>query len=204
MLRILKFSIMYGKEQHKALEEHQLTQHGSFFPLPGEKIEHIVQKHPLVFLTALLMPFFFISTGLIIILLTHGSTYESIWFAFSILCFVLSGMFFYKAWLDYQYDVIYITNLRVILQNHELFGSETNGLTYDSITNVVPDNRGFFRWIFGLGHIEIETANRDATIIFEDVQHPHRVVSKISANRVAHKLRNNGNGNDSTPPASEP
>ena len=187
ILRILKFSIMYGKEQHKALDEHEIKQHGSFFPIQNEKIEHIIQKHPVIFLTALLLPLFFISTGLVIILFTHGSSYQSIWLAFSVLCFTLSGMFFYKAWLDYQYDVIYITNFRVILQNHELFGSETNGLTYDSITNVVPNNRGIIRWIFGLGHIEIETANRDATLIFENVQHPHKVVNKISANRIAHK-----------------
>lgn len=189
ILRILKFSVMYGKE-HEALERCQKKRHGGLYMLPNEKAEHIVQKHPIVFLIALLMPLLFISAGLLIILFTHETSSVNIWFSVAILCFVFAGVFFYKAWLDYQYDVIYITNYRVILQNHELFGSETNGLTYDSITNVVPNNRGFIRWALGLGHIEIETANRDATLIFEDVPHPHEVVSRISKNRIKHEEEN--------------
>ncbi len=177
---------MYGQE-HEALERCRDKRHGELYMLPSEKVEHIVQKHPIIFLVALLMPLFFITAGLLVILFTHGLESTNIWFGIAILCFSLSGIFFYKAWLDYQYDVIYITNFRVILQNHELFGSETNGLTYDSITNIVPNNRGFFRWALGLGHIEIETANRDATLVFEDVPHPHKVVSKISANRILHE-----------------
>lgn len=189
VLRILKFSVMYGKE-YEALERCQKKRHGELYMLPKETVEHIVQKHPVIFIVALIMPLFFISSGLLIILFTHGVAYENIWIAFSILCFTFAGVFFYKAWLDYQYDVIYITNYRVILQNHELFGSETNGLTYDSITNVVPNNRGFIRWALGLGHIEIETANRDATLTFEDVPNPHKVVSRISENRIKHEERN--------------
>lgn len=189
ILRILKFSVMYGKE-YEALERCQKKRHGGLYMLPHETVEHIVQKHPIVFMIALIMPLFFISSGLLIILFTHGVSHENIWIALSILCFTFAGIFFYKAWLDYLYDVIYITNYRVILQNHELFGSETNGLTYDSITNVVPNNRGFIRWALGLGHIEIETANRDATLIFEDVPNPHKVVSRISENRVKHEERN--------------
>lgn len=189
ILRVLKFSVMYGKED-EALKRCQKKRHGGLYMLPHETVEHIVQKHPIVFMIALIMPLFFISCGLLIILFTHEIAFESIWIALAILCFAFAGVFFYKAWLDYQYDVIYITNYRVILQNHELFGSATNGLTYDSITNVIPNNRGFIRWALGLGHIEIETANRDATIIFENVPHPHKVVSRISQNRIKNEEQN--------------
>ena len=192
ILRILKFSVMYGKE-YEALERCQKKRHGGLYMLPREVVEQVVQKHPLIFVIALILPLFFISCGLLVLLFTHGITHEEIWFGVSILCFAFAGIFFYKSWLDYQYDVIYITNYRVILQNHELFGSETNGLTYDSITNVVPNNRGFIPWALGLGHIEIETANRDATLTFEDVPHPHKVVSKISENRIKHEELQAGN-----------
>lgn len=188
ILRILKFSVMYGKEQ-EALQRCQSKRHGQLYMLKNEKVERIVQKHPIIFLAALIFPLVFASVGLLVILFSHGSVFENWWFAFSILCFILSGTFFYKAWLDYQYDVIYITNYRVILQNHELFGSETNGLTYNSITNVVPSNKGFFRWALGIGHIEIETANRDATLVFQDAPKPHDVVRKISQNRILHEER---------------
>ncbi len=183
ILRILKFTIMYGQE-HEALERCKSKKHGHMYILPNEKVERIVQKHPLMFLISMIMPLLFMSAGLAVLLISHKSAYSSWWMGFSVLLFSLAATFFYKAWLDYQYDVIYITNYRVILQNHELFGSETNGLTYDSITNVVPSNKGFLRWLFGYGHVEIETANRDATLIFEDAMHPHKVVNTISANRL--------------------
>lgn len=186
ILRILKFTVMYGQE-HDALERCKSSRHGQLYILPNEKVERIIQKHPIVFLVALLFPLIFMSAGLAILIFSNGSANVAWWSALAVLCFALAATFFYKAWLDYQYDVIYITNYRVILQNHELFGSETNGLTYDSITNVVPSNKGFFRWVFGFGHIEIETANRDATIVFKNAVDPHRVVKQISANRLMGK-----------------
>ena len=48
ILRILKFSVMYGKE-YEALERCQKKRHGELYMLPDEKVEHIVQKHPLIF-----------------------------------------------------------------------------------------------------------------------------------------------------------
>ena len=183
ILRILKFTVMYGQE-HQALERCKSKRHGQLYTLPNEKVVRVIQKHPMIFMIAMLMPLFFMSAGLAVLILTHNSVYTAWWLAFSVLCFSLAATFFYKAWLDYQYDVIYITNYRVILQNHEIFGSETNGLTYDSITNVAPSNKGFLRWLLGYGHVEIETANRDATITFEDALHPHKVVKHISENRL--------------------
>lgn len=183
ILRILKFTVMYGQE-HAALQRCKEKRHGGLYVLPGEEVERIVQKHPMIFMISLLMPLLFLSGGLAVLLMTHNSEFIAWWSAAAVLFFAFAGTFFYKAWLDYQYDVIYITNYRVILQNHELFGSETNGLAYDSITNVVPNNTGFLRWVLGYGHIEIESANRDATITFENAMHPHRVVRKISENRL--------------------
>lgn len=186
ILRILRFTTMYGIE-NEALEK--CESHGKFYRIPGEKIERVVQKHPLIFIAGMIMPLVFTSIALIMIIISRTVLWNAWATASAVLFFALAGMFFVKAWLDYNYDVVYITTHRVILQNHELFGSETNGLMYDSITNVVPSNRGFFRWALGLGHIEIETANRDATIVFESVRHPHRVVRHISENRVKNKKK---------------
>ncbi|MCF7847177.1 MAG: ion transporter [Candidatus Gracilibacteria bacterium] len=187
ILRILKFSTMYGYEQ-EALARCKAKRHGKFYSLKDETVERVIQKHPIIFLLNLIVPLIFTSTGLLIFLSARGTEWAGMGIAFGVLFFFFAGAFFIKAWLDYTYDVIYITNQRVILQNHELFGSSTNGIMYDSITNVAPNNLGFIRWALGLGHIEIETANRDATLIFENAQHPHKVVQQISENR-AEKMR---------------
>lgn len=200
LLRLLKFATMYGFEQ-QALDRCKASRHGKFYPLPNEEVEKIVQKHPLLFLLGLVLPVVFTSIGMGVLLFFKMAPAA---IAVALLFFVLAGVFFLKAWIDYNYDVIYITNFRVIVQNYELFGSETNGLMYDSITNVMPNNRGLIRWAIGLGHIEIESANRDATIIFDGVQRPHRVVRRISENRARWR---NMHGSDSRqsfyPPSSQ-
>jgi membrane protein YdbS with pleckstrin-like domain len=178
LLRLLKFATMYGYEQESIIR--QAKKHGNFYILPNEIVERVVQKHPIVFLFGLLLPLFFVSAGLVIFVFGH----DNVWaLGFMSLMFIFAVVFFIKAWLDYKYDVIYITNYRVILQNQELFGSTVNTISYNSITNIIPSDLGFFRWILGIGNIEIETANRDATIRFDNVFKPHKLVQKISENR---------------------
>ncbi len=187
IVRVLRFTTMYGIEQEALSKCEKNTK---FYKIPGEKVERVVQKHPLIFVVGMILPLIFMSFSLLMLIFAKESTqWTGVWIGVSVLFSSLSLLFFIKAWLDYNYDVIYITSHRVILQNHELFGSETNGLMYDAITNVIPDNRGFWRWALGLGHIIIETANRDGTIVFEKVRHPHKVIKKITENRVKARQR---------------
>lgn len=180
VIRILRFTTMYGIEQ-EALDKCERDE--KFYKIPGEKIERVIQKHPLVFIAGMILPLVFTSFTLMALIIAKYHSWNAWITATAILFSSMAIIFFIKAWLDYNYDVIYITSHRVILQNHELFGSETNGLMYNAITNVSPNNRGFFRWALGLGHVEIETANRDGTISFRSVRHPHKVVASIVENK---------------------
>ncbi len=180
ILRILKFARTQGMELI-ALRSCELHNHGNFELLPREKVDRIVQKHPIVFLLGMLLPLFFTVTGLTVFVIFEGSTIAS---AVSILLFLFAFIFFIKAWLDYNYDVIYITNYRVIIQNRELFGSISNNIPYESITNVVPSNLGLFRWIFGIGDVHIQTAdNTTDNLFFQNAPKPHHIVRTISTNR---------------------
>ncbi len=180
VLRILKFARTQGMEL-TALRSCELHHHGNFELLPRERVEKIIQKHPIIFLLGMLMPLFFTSAGLSVFIFFQGGAIPS---SFSILLFLFAFVFFIKAWLDYNYDVIYVTNYRVIIQNRELFGSISNNIPYESITNVVPSNLGLFRWIFGVGDIHIQTAdNTTDNLFFQNAPKPHHVVQTISANR---------------------
>ena len=178
MLRILKLSRIYEME-HAAIDRCESGAHGEFRTIPGERIERIVQKHPLIFLLSLFLPLFFTIIGLTILIFFRATPIAT---AISIVIFFFGFIFFLKAWLDYNYDVIYITNRRVVLQNRELFGSKGNDVAYESITNVIPENMGFFRWIIGFGNIQIETASI-TDIYFPHVAKPHEIVQHISENR---------------------
>jgi hypothetical protein len=180
ILRILKFARTQGMELI-AMKGCELHHHGNFELLPREKVERVVQKHAIVFLLGMLLPLFFTTAGLSVFIFFHGGAIPS---AISILLFLFGFVFFIKAWLDFNYDVIYITNYRVIIQNRELFGSISNNIPYESITNVVPSNLGLFRWIFGIGDVHIQTAdNTTDNLFFQNAPGPHHVVRTISTNR---------------------
>jgi len=190
VLRILKFCRSHDIDE-KNIKEYELARHGDFECIENEKVEKVVQKHPIVFLLGLLLPLFFITCALLTVLLTRGS---NIGIAVAILLLVFAVIFFIKAWLDYNYDVIYITNFRVIVQDRQLFGTIKNDIAYESITNVVPSNLGIICWILRMGDIHIETAAYQGTLAFENAPNPHFIVRHISNNRQRVLLARGGKG----------
>jgi len=185
IIRILKFNRLYGQED-EILKHHQVNKHGSFQPIQGEFIEKIVQKHPIEFLFGVLISLLLLSAGLFIMAVLNFNMFSLI--AGGLLVFA-AIIFFVKAWIDYHYDVMYITNHRVILQNRELFGSVTNDIGYDAITNVVPDSMGIYNWIFKTGDVKIETAFAEGTLLFRNTMNPGDIVGLITANRQKQRAR---------------
>ena len=163
-----------------AISNCETSSHGEFRVIEGERIERVVQKHPLVLLSALIMPLIFSSAALCLIAFFEANMYA---IGGALLFIFFAIIFFIKAWLDYNYDVVYITNKRIILQNRELFGAISNDVNYEAITNVVPNNTGILHWLFGYGNLNIETASSAGVLLFKDAPHPHEIVRHISSNR---------------------
>ena len=179
LLRLLKLAKIYHSER-VSMTHIAKKQHGDFRVLPDEHIEDIVHKHPLIFLFTLIPPLIGLFLAMLTLLLWYGNPFG---ISFSILFFVFSILFFIKSWLDFHYDVIYITNHRLIVQNRQLFGCRMNDVSYESITNIKPDNTGILRFLLGFGDIHIETAAATGNQKFTNAIHPHEAVRKISQNR---------------------
>jgi hypothetical protein len=179
-LRILKLGKIYELERIAIARSSAGGKHGAFKILEGEVIERIVQKHPLVFLGRLFIPLSFISAGLVSLIVFKVNIWS---ISGSFVALLLSLLFFFIIWLDFNYDVIYITNRRLILQDREIFGAVTNDITYESITNVRPSNVGFWHWLWGYGTICIETAAYNGTLYFTHAPHAHSIVRHIATNR---------------------
>lgn len=180
LLRILKLGRIYYAER-VSISKLAKQSHGQFVPHHEEQIESIVYKHPLAFTLMLIPPIVFTSVGfLILAAFGFGPAAMSI----AVICFAFAIIFFLKAWLDFHYDVIYVTNRRIIMQNRQLFGYKLNDISYPAITNIRPDNTGFLRYIFGYGNVKIETAAAGGDREFHNICEPLAVVHKISANRV--------------------
>lgn len=147
--------------------------------LPGERIERVAQRHPITFLFHLALPLALTAIAMIGFALFQGG-----WISAGVAIFFLlfALLTFLQAWLDYNYDVIFLTTRRIILQNRELLGISHNDVSYEAITNVKPYSFGL-GYIFGFGDIKIDTAAANGTMVFESVSDPQEVVSHIVQNR---------------------
>lgn len=120
----------------------------------GEKVEYVVTKSPLALIFGVIAPLFSLTFGLGILLLGTGTA--AIASGVTLILFAL--LFLWKAWLDFSYDVIYVTNYRLIFQNQHLFGRSINQVSYNAITNVKPYYPNAMSYVLRYGSLVIDTA----------------------------------------------
>ncbi len=182
LLRLFKLGKIYDLER-KVIAKNATDKHGQFQVFNKECIEYVVQKHWICFVTSLVFCISLITTALIALILVVPLNF---WIGAGIALFllVIATFLFLKLWLDFNYDLIYVTNKRIILQQRELFGARLNEVSYHSVTNVIPNDTSIWHWIFKFGDIKIETAAAQGTLIFKNATHPRIAVNHISENRL--------------------
>lgn len=192
MLRILKLAKLQNDYLHQSDTIKNLKTHGHFKLLEGEHLQDIVQKHPIVFVLGLLLPITFMSIGLSILIFFEMHVVA---LGFSSLFFLMAVVFFIKIWIDYVFDVIYVTDQRIMIQDRELFSTISNDISYESITNIMPKQYGLMRWMFQYGDIEIQTADQKSPR-FKSAPKPDSIVHTITENRqrIMHKRIKSGGG----------
>jgi hypothetical protein len=179
LLRILKLGRIYYVER-LSTGKFAAENHGNFVPITDEKIEAVIYKHPIIFVLMLVPPLVFTSLGLIVL---AAFAAWPVGMAAAVTFFAFALVYSLKAWLDFNYDVIYITNYRIIMQNRQLFGYQVNDIAYGAISNIRPDNTGLLRYLLGFGDVFVETHAASISGEFDHVTDPHRVVRLISENR---------------------
>lgn len=123
--------------------------------LPNEEIEYVVTKHPLVLLLGCVPPVIALTAAMTVFTILEWSP---VGIAIGVCLIVFALIFFWHSWLDYSFDVIYITNMRLIFQNQHLLGRTVNQVSYPSITNVKPQYAGVFSYVFRYGTLIVDTA----------------------------------------------
>lgn len=181
ILRLFKLGRIYAVERSESSTRAK-QKHGSFKVMDGETIEYIAQRHWTVYVAALFFPLTLTTVGILSMLflipinLIFGVV-VGLGFNF------FAGALFLKIWLDFNYDLIYITTERIVFQRRELFGEHLNEVNYIAVTNIKPDTTGLIRWLFKFGDIIIDTSAMQGAIVFKHAAEPHRVVDEISKNR---------------------
>lgn len=154
VLRLVRF-LKLGEVEASAHSDEGRSLERGIGLLPDETIEHVAVKHPIVLFMGCLPCVVSITAAFSAFLATDGNP-VGIALGVALLLFALA--FFWRTWLDYSYDVIYVTNVRLIFQNQHLLGRSTNQVGYASITNVKPQYAGVFGYVFRYGTLIVDTA----------------------------------------------
>ena len=150
VVRVLKI----GEMDAAALEAGEEVTHKGMGLLAGENVEYIVSRHPAFLILSCLPPVIATMAAVALMVFSDGHPVP-ITVACCLLLFAL--IFLWKAWLDFSYDVIYVTNRRLILQNQYILGRSINQVNYQGITNVKPYYTSWLGYLLRYGNIVIET-----------------------------------------------
>ena len=154
ILRMVRFFKLGEVEPSAHSDEGRSMEKGIGF-LEGERIEHVATKHPVVLLIGCIPCVISVTAAFATFIATEASP---LGIAVGVALLLFAVVLFWRTWLDYSYDVIYITNIRLVFQNQHLLGRSINQVGYGSITNVKPQYAGIFSYLLRYGTLIIDTA----------------------------------------------
>lgn len=154
LLRLVRF-FKLGEVEPSAQSDEGLSLREGLGLLENERISHVATKHPLVLLIGCVPCVIAITAAFAAMI---GSDMHPVGISIGVALIAFALVLFWRTWLDYSYDVIYITNMRLVFQNQHLLGRNVNQVGYGAITNVKPQYAGVLSYLFGYGTIIIDTA----------------------------------------------
>jgi len=155
---------------------------------PDEKVILFVRKYWISFLgfvgltlgmTLVLVVFLiilaFLSPDFFIAFRSHLILISSAYFLF-VLAFFLVG------WIDYYFDVVIVTDRRIIdIHQRGLFSREIDELDILHVEDVSARTKGILPTIFRYGNVYVQTAGAARNFLFESVPYPQKMCRQILA-----------------------
>lgn len=180
VIRLLKLGEIEAAAAEDAVEK---MQRGVGL-MPEEKVEYVVTRHALFLIIGCVPPLLATSAG-VVVLLSFGN--HPIPLTVACCLFIFAALFLWKAWLDFSYDVIYVTDKRMIFQNQYLLGRSVNQVHYQAITNVKPFYTSFLGYFLRYGNIIIETMAAEVGQIELKMVRKHEKAAHIIMEKTLHK-----------------
>ncbi len=175
ILRLIRF-FKLGDIRSSGQNEEDINLGQGVGLVEGERMEHIVSKHPLFLIIGCIAPLVSFCFGFSILLLTNG---DPIGISMGVALMLFALILLWKTWLDFSYDAIYITNYRLIFNNQHLLGRSVNQMNYSAITNVKPSYPSVMSYIFRYGTLTIDTAAEPGEISINMVRHHEKAARLI-------------------------
>lgn len=164
---------------------------------PDETIKYIVRHHWLGFLGTLLIVLGMALFPFFILLATNLAFPDTISDYSVVLGVSISGYFLFLltflfgAWINFYYDIVFITSERIInVAQQGLLSRETSELSMKQVENVTADLSGFLQSAFNYGLLVVETAGEGTSgdakrpgikgyFTISDVPDPNRLARAI-------------------------
>ncbi len=167
LIRIIKLFFIYKNERDSIANNiSTLTSHGEFEKGDNEEIIGIIQKHPIIFFFSLLPVFFFTTLSIIVFTIF---TYNTISIIIALLPLLIAVVIFSKNWIDFHYDIIYITNKRLVISDAHIFGSDIITTPFPAIKEIHPSAFGIVNFFLNSGTFHIDTGAKEHAITFSNV-----------------------------------
>lgn len=167
-----------GEIEAAAAEDEETVMEEGIGITGEETVEYIITHHPIFLFIGCIPPVLATTSALMVLFLSPpGPVAVTV----SVTLFLFALLFLWKAWLDYSYDVIFITSERMIWQNQHILGRSINQMNYHAITNVRPYYPSIFSYTLRYGSLVIETSagEEPGRIEFRVVRHHEKAAHKI-------------------------
>jgi len=159
--------------------------------LPWEKVEFVIRRHWIVYIMLLL----YFLWGLILTGILYAFIWFQIWVHLLNICFwMYYSMFLYIHWLNYELDLIVVTDSRLIAVEQKSFLNRAVGETYlDKVQEVSFQVKGLFANLFDYGHILPKTAGStsrfDMTFSPKPMENARKLNNVIDAYKVRRGIK---------------
>lgn len=184
VLRLVRLLRLGEIEAAAAADEEDVMEQGVGL-VEGEQIEHVITHHPVHLLFSCIPPLLATTAALGILFLFPPTPVA---LSASATIFLFALLFLWKAWLDYSYDVIYLTSRRIVFQNQHILGRSINQVNYHAITNVKPYYPSIVSYLLGYGSLNIDTAAGDTPGHMElHIVRKHEKAAHLIMSKCMHK-----------------
>ncbi len=151
--------------------------------LVDEKVYKIFVKHPI---TDLPEWFLFIVLYLFPLMLlleytvSAASTVKALLWMFAPFYFVFFALFIYVTWVNDLFDLFVLTDKRLIdITQQGFLTRKTSIAELNQIQNASFTQSGVIDNVFGIGHVDVQTAGANPDIAMEWIKNPSKVTDTI-------------------------
>ena len=107
--------------------------------------------------------------------------------------FIFIWLFGFLTWIDYYFDVWFITNERIVnIEQKGLFVRQISELDFSRVQDVTATVEGVIPTVLNFGDVHVQTAGEKERFVFRQVPDPSRVkdtIMRLSKNSASEGLR---------------